>query len=268
MKFLEAILFGLVQGVTEFLPVSSSGHLTLLGKIFGTDPAVMFSLTTLLHMGTLISVFIVMRKEIWAILKNLAGARTWQLIIATIPAVIVALLLGDKLEQLFAGGFLGISFLLTALILALTLVFVRKDESGQSKGSDVGYWQALAGGIGQAVGVAPGVSRSGSSISALMLCGVERQKAISFSFLMAIPAILGGFTLDIYHMVQGQGPTLSDIGVMNIIGGVAAAALSGWVAMRFMLKRLQRRGFLVCAIYVAVLGLLILLDQSVTHLLF
>lgn len=266
MNLLEALLLGLIQGVTEFLPVSSSGHLTLFGKIFNmnTADATLLSFTTLLHMGTLISVFIVMRREILAIIRNIFGPRTWQLVIATIPAVLAALFLGDWIESLFGGQLLGYEFLLTGIILLTTLLV--KPNPDHTK--DVGYPESLAAGIGQAIAIVPGVSRSGATLASMLYLGVNRQKAISFSFLMSIPAILGAFLLDILHMLDNEGSILGSLSIMNVAVGVIAAALSGWLVMRFMLKKLTARGILVCALYVIGLGSLILLDQTWLHLVF
>jgi undecaprenyl-diphosphatase len=264
MSFLEAIFFGLIQGITEFLPVSSSGHLTLFGRIFQIDEGLMMSFSTLLHMGTLISVFVVMRREIGEILHDLLGKRTWQLVLATIPAILAALLLGDWLDALFAGGLLGYSFLATAVILLISLLWRRKAPPVE----DIGYREALIAGVGQAIAIVPGISRSGTTITALLLAGIDRQKAIRFTFLMSIPAILGGFVFDLKKLIEGEGSAITSLGIGNIILGVLAAAVSGWLIMEFMLRKLNRRGFLYCAIYVTILGLLVLCDQTFTHFFF
>lgn len=264
MNFIEAILFGLIQGITEFLPVSSSGHLTLFGRIFDIDEGVMMSFSTLLHMGTLISVFVVMRRELGEILRDIFGRKTWLLVIATIPAIIAAVLLGDWLDLLFAGGMLGYSFLATAVILLISLIWRRKGKPV----SEIGYREALLGGLGQAVAIVPGISRSGTTITTLLLTGIEREKAIRFSFLMSIPAILGGFALDVYHLIKGEGSAVLELGIGNIIVGVLVAGVSGWLVMEFMLRKLGRRGFLYCAIYVAIIGILVLTDQTFTHFFF
>jgi len=264
MGIIEAIFFGLVQGITEFLPVSSSGHLVLFGLVFNIDSNIMMSFSTLLHMGTLISVFVVMRKEIVEILRDILGRRTWQLVLATIPAFLAAFFLGDWLDSLFGGSTLGFSFLATAVILIIAVVWKRKKPPVE----DVGYREAVIGGIGQAIAIVPGISRSGTTITALLLSGVDRDKAIRFSFLMSIPAILGGFAFDVKKMIEGQGSAIASLGIGNIIIGVLAAAISGWLVMEFMLRKLNRRGFLYCAIYVALLGCLILCDQYIFHLVF
>lgn len=264
MSVIEAFLFGIIQGITEFLPVSSSGHLTLLGKILGTEESAMLSFATLLHAGTLIAVFIVMRREILAILKDLLGLRLRLIILATIPAVLAALLLGDWLDKLFGGSYLGWSFLVTGLVLASILL--KKKPADQEK--PIGYREALIAGVGQAIAIAPGVSRSGMTLAALLWSDVAREKAIRFSFLMSIPAILGGFLLDVIDMLKGEGAALAAFGAVNILVGILAAAAAGWLTMEFMLRRLNRRGFLICAVYVAILGILVLIDQQVTHLIF
>lgn len=261
MTILESIFMGVLQGITEFLPVSSSGHLTLFGRILEIDENAMLSLTTLLHMGTLMAVLFVMRREILAIVRDLFGPRTWQLVIATIPAVIAALLLGDYLDALFGGAYLGVSFLLTGIILLTSLLASQKNVPREK----ITNKDALFAGLGQAVSILPGVSRSGTTLTTLLLSGVERTTAIRFSFLMSIPAILGGFLLDLKDMLSGGGSALSSLGVVPILIGVIAAGLAGWVVMELMLKKLTRRGMLICAAYVIVLGLLILVDQNLTH---
>lgn len=265
MNFFEALIYGLIQGITEFIPVSSSGHLTLLGRIFGTDPEAMLTLTAWLHMGTLIAVFVVMRKEIKEILGDLLGPRTWQLVLATIPAIVAAVLLGDWLESLFGGGLLGYSFLVTGILLLSTMF--RRQAAGD-KEKEIGYREALIAGTGQAVAIIPGISRSGSTLTALLFTGIDRQKAIRFSFLMSIPAIFGGFLFDLIGLVRNQGEALATLGIGNIIVGVIASGVSGYLAMEWMLKKLTRRGFLYCAIYVLALGLLVLIDQTWTGFFF
>lgn len=262
MTLLESLFLGLLQGITEFLPVSSSGHLTLFGRILNIDETAMMSLTTLLHMGTLIAVFIVMRHEIMTILRDLFGPRTWHLVIATIPAIIAALLLGDYLDTLFGGAYLGVSFIVTGLILLASLLASRKKKARTA----ITAKDALAAGLGQAVAILPGVSRSGTTLTTLLLCGVSRTTAIRFSFLMSIPAILGGFVLDLKDLLTGGGSAITSLGIFPILIGIAVAAVSGWLVMELMLKKLNRRGMVICAVYVLLLGMLILADQQLTHL--
>lgn len=301
MNFFEALILGLIQGITEFIPVSSSGHLTLFGKVFDVDSSIMLSFTTLLHVGTLIAVFIVMRKDIKSIILDIFGKMTWLIIIATIPAVIAAVLLGDFLDELFAGGSLGFSFLMTGLILLSTLMIkqdksmhqaklvraasIQKDEISAEPLSDdsdnaseetavnrlpkeISYKEAIIAGLGQAVAILPGISRSGSTLAALLFCKIDRKKAVRFSFLMSIPAIAGGFLLDILKMFGGETTALTQLDPFIIIVGIAAAFFSGWLAMNYMLKKLTSKGLLVFAVYVIILGLMVLIDQNWLHMVF
>lgn len=266
MNILEAIFLGIVQGLTEFLPVSSSGHLTLLGKILRIDPASLYTFTTLVHGGTLIAVVLIMRKDLLAVLKNLKGSLTIRLVIATIPAVVAAVLFGGLIESLFGGRTLGYEFLATGVILLVTILFKSQAESDSDK--DIGNREALLAGIGQAVAITPAISRSGATLAALLLSGVSREKAIRFSFLMSVPAILGSLVLDLKDLFSAASPAPFSLSPISTILGIAAAAVSGYLAMNFMIRKLNDRGFLYCATYVIVLGTLILLDQNWFHLVF
>lgn len=264
MSIFEAILLGLIQGVTEFLPVSSSGHLTLFGRIFKTDAAALLSIATWLHMGTLISVCLIMYRELLALLKDLFGKRMIRLIIATIPAVAAAVLFGDWLESLFGGSHLGYEFLVTGVILLLTVLLKPKQETDKS----VGYREAFLAGIGQAFAIIPAISRSGATIAAMLWSGVNRKKAIRFSFLMSVPAIFGSFLLDVVKIFKDDTPPLQGVSPIAVALGVIAAAVSGYLAMNFMIKKLDDKGFLISAAYVIGLGFLILIDQTWLHLVF
>ena len=261
MSWWQAIIFGLVQGVTEFLPVSSSGHLVLAEKFMGFNESDFVEFFSLLHVGTLIAVFIVMRKEILAILKNIFGKLTWLLVVATIPAVIFAIVFKDLIEKSFGGATLGYEFIFTGILL-IAVLFVKEGKKPLEK---MNWLDALIAGIGQSIAILPAVSRSGACLSALLFRKMKREDAIRFVFLMSIPAILGSLLLDIYHMFSGDS-TLTSGMALPIIIGVAVAAVSGYFSMRFMIRRLTRKGIAICGIYVAVLGVLILLDQNFLHL--
>ncbi len=263
MNLLQSLVLGLIQGVTEFLPISSSGHLVLFGKIFGlTNVSVFFA--SMLHLGTLGAVLVVMRREIVEILKDLFGRLTWLILLATIPAIAFALLLGGLVDRLFSSGeSLGYEFLFTGVVL-IVAVFVKKGERPLAKLRVV---DALASGVGQAVAILPAVSRSACSLVPMLFLGVERKAAIRFTFLLSIPAILGSLVLDLKDVLTGDTAALLDAGVPNIAMGVVAAALAGFVTMRLMLNLLTRRGFLWFGLYVVALGIFVLLDQNVLHLL-
>ncbi len=260
MNILEAILLGLVQGITEFLPVSSSGHLTLTSLALGLDEGGILSFAAMLHMGTLAAVFIVMRKELAALLRRPFCRLTWLLLLGTLPAVAAALLFGDLIDKAFGGAFLGPSFFVTAAVLSVNLLF----RPGKRALGDVRWPDALAAGAAQAVAVLPGVSRSGSTITALLGTGVEREAAIRFSFLLSIPAILGGFVLDMSSMIRA-GDILGGTDPAVIAAGTLTAAVTGYLAMRFMLKKLTRKGMLICAVYAACLGAFLVADKAWLH---
>jgi len=261
MSWWQALIFGLVQGITEFLPVSSSGHLVLAEKFMGFNESDFVDFFSLLHVGTLVAVFIVMRKDIAAILKNIFGKLTWLLVVATIPAVLFTIIFKDLIDKSFGGGTLGFEFIFTGILL-LTVLFVKEGSKTLEK---MTWLDALIGGIGQSIAILPAVSRSGTVLAALLFRKMKREDAIRFVFLMSIPAILGSLLLDIYHVFKGES-TLTSAMVLPIAIGVIAAAVFGYLSMQFMLKRLTRKGIAICGIYVAVLGVLILLDQNIFHL--
>lgn len=268
MSIFEAIALGIVQGFTEFLPVSSSGHLVLLQKIFGVQGDVLF-FDTMLHVGTLVAVIAVLWQEVAAILRHPVQKLTGLLIVATIPAVVAALLFEDFIEHTFGGGFLGYAFLLTAALLVFTELFVarrpqrRYDRRG---GRELGYGGALFVGCMQAVAVLPGVSRSGSTLAGSLLTGMNREKAAHFAFLMSIPVILGSVVFQSFDLVtEGIGDTSL---IFPTVVGTVFAAVSGFFAVKFMLNLVKKRRLYGFAIYTGVLGALVLIDQWLTHLVF
>ncbi|MCL2210489.1 MAG: undecaprenyl-diphosphate phosphatase [Treponema sp.] len=272
MNLLEAVFLGIVQGLTEFLPVSSSGHLVLLQKIFNIkEPSLFFD--TMLHLGTLISVFIVLWKDIWDILKKPVQKLTLFLIIATIPAVIAALAFNDSIESIFLSAkFLGWCFLITsALLVAAELVSKRavKLDINLKKADGMTWLHALFIGFMQALAIPPGISRSGATISGALFCRLDRDFAARFSFLMSIPAILGAVVLQSKDLIQGsavQSETSIPFGA--VITGTIAAAIVGFFAVKFMLKIIREKSLFGFAIYTGVLGILILIDQFVTRFVF
>ncbi|MGI6664837.1 MAG: undecaprenyl-diphosphate phosphatase [Christensenellaceae bacterium] len=261
MNVFTAIILGIVQGLTEFLPVSSSGHLVLFQKILGVSGDMLF-FDTLLHLGTLVAVVAVLWNEIVAIFKNIFGKTTWLLVIATIPAGIASLLLEDLIEEAFGGSYLGVGFLLTSLFLILAeQLFMRRKR----KKTEIGYVDALGMGLMQAVAIFPGISRSGATLSAGLALGVERETATHFSFLMTIPVILGSTLLQGYKVIK-EGA--EQIAIFPTIIGVLFAAAAGFFAVKWMLKLIATKKLYGFAIYTAVLGIIILADQLFLHLIF
>lgn len=272
MSILNAIILGIVQGLTEFLPVSSSGHLVLLQKIFGiTEPALFFD--TMLHTGTLLAVFIVLWKDIWGILKKIIQPVTLYLILATIPAVIAALVFDDTIEHIFeSGNYLGLCFLLTSALLVSSEILSRHAavNNSQKKAGDMNWLDALIIGVMQAVAIAPGISRSGATISGALFRKLNRDFAARFSFLLSIPAILGAVVLQTKTLVTAETAAAGaeNISAAAIIAGTISAAIVGFFAVKLMLKIIKERSLFGFAVYTGVLGILILIDQFAVHLVF
>jgi undecaprenyl-diphosphatase len=271
MSIINAIILGIVQGLTEFLPVSSSGHLVLMQKIFGiTIPAMFFD--TMLHMGTLLAVFVVLWQDIYAILKKIIQPLTGFLILATIPAVAAALVFGDIIEHAFESGqFLGVSFLLTSvLLIGSELLSRRANTETLKKCENMNWLDALVIGILQAVAIIPGISRSGATISGALSRRLDRDFAARFSFLLSIPAILGAVVLQTKDLITGAAAEVTgeNIGAAAVIAGTVSAAVVGFFAVKLMLKMIREKSLFGFAIYTAVLGILVLVDQFATHLVF
>lgn len=290
---LQAIILGLVQGATEFLPVSSSGHLVLTQKIFGIDEGTVL-LSCMLHVGTLLAVMLVFYKDILAMIHGFFGGaaeaaktKSWGgyfrsftggankllslLVVATVPTVVFALAfdgfkfdaLGGQtiIEYTFQGNLLGWGFLLTALILTIA----DRQKNGRKRLNSMGFGDAAWMGLMQGVAILPAVSRSGSTISGGLFTGLERGFAARFSMLMSIPAILGSFILEMKKAAEAG---LGNQPWGAILLGMLAAAISGFFAVKFLLKVLERAGLKGFALYVLVLGLLVLADQYWFHLVF
>ena len=266
MYFLIAAFLGLLQGLCEFLPVSSSGHLALfstltnnVGAEFGTP-----FFTVMLHVATLIAVLIVYREQVLAILRHPIQPLTLYLIIATLPTVAVALILKkwDALDKwLDENNLLGVCFLLTAIILTVSELMSRRRKATKSI-KTMRWTDALVIGGMQAVGVLPGVSRSGATIAGALGMRLDRKSAADFSFLLSIPAILGGLVLELYKLVKE--PAALDLTFSfgaALILAMLVAAISGYFAVRFMIRLITKKGLLGFAIYTAVLGVIVLVLQ-------
>ena len=284
MNIFIAILLGAIQGLTEFLPVSSSGHLVLFQKIFGiSEPPLFFD--TMVHVGTLVAVFAVLWKDILAILKKILQPLTAYLVIATIPTVIVALIFRKQLEQLFeSGALLGFSFLATAALLVIAEFLVRRaNRAGNTheglvvndnnkNANSMNWFDALVIGILQAIAIIPGVSRSGATLSGSLSRGLNRDFAARFAFLLSIPAILGAAVFQFKDLLKGGAvDTVAGAGGTSaaaVIAGTLSAAVVGFFAVRLMLKIVREKSLWGFAIYTGFLVLLVLIDQFGIHIVF
>lgn len=274
MSIVEAVILGVVQGLTEFLPVSSSGHLVLLQRIFGiSESALLFD--TLVHGGTLAAVLVVLWPDIWGILRRPVQPLLGFLILGTIPAVAVALLFKDRIEAAFASGaFLGFAFLVTAAFLTGSHLLAKR--ANRIRGQEEMDWMdALIIGVLQAVAIVPGVSRSGSTLSGALSRRLDKGFAARFSFLLSIPAILGALILQIRDLIKAPSATTGldvaiggGIGPAALAAGTFAAAMVGFFSIRLMLKIVRERSLLGFALYTAILGVLVLVDQHLTRVFF
>ena len=215
MNIIEALILGIIQGITEFLPVSSSGHLVLLQRIFGIEePVLLFNI--MVHVGTLAAVCTVLWQDIWNILRKIIQPLTLLIIIGTIPAVIAALFIKDFIEGMHSSAaFLGFAFLITSALLVFSELFHKKlplDKAIKEKAvkneaavKDRGKFNALDAlviGIFQAIAITPGISRSGATLAAGFFRGLSRDMAVRFSFLLSIPAILGALAMETLALGQ------------------------------------------------------------------
>lgn len=266
MSALEAILLGFVQGLTEFLPVSSSGHLTLVKELFGIDSSNL-SFEVAVHAATVLSTIVVFRKTIWDLLVGLFkfkyNAQTDYLLkigVSMIPILIVGLFFKDFVEQIFGSGPLvvGIMLIVTATLLTLSDYVTRKRakgaKEGEEVGKEVGYKEAAIIGLAQSVAVLPGLSRSGTTIATGLLCGVKKSSVAQFSFLMVLVPILGEAFLELVGGEFAAGA--SGISSLSLILGFISAFVSGFLACRWMINIVKRAKLVYFAVYCALAGLL------------
>lgn len=263
MSIIQAIVLGILQGFAEFLPISSSGHLLLLQNIFGIEDNLL-TFSVVVHIGTLIPVLVIYKDEILELIKNPFQKTTYLLILGTIPTVLIVLLFGDAIDNLFNyANFLALGFIITGILLIIT----DYTENGSKKSKDITYKDALFVGFVQAVAVAPGISRSGSTIAGAVSRGIDRKAAAKYSFLLSIPAILGATVLEIRSILTGA----TDVGSFDVIPmtvGFFAAMISGYFAIKLMLKIVVRAKLRYFSYYMFVVGILIFIDQFYTNIIF
>ena len=271
MSIIQSALLGLIQGLGEFLPVSSSGHLLLARILFGiqTDTPAMKMLDILLHVGTLLPVLIVFRKE-WfdMILHPFRNKTLLLLLIASLPTLAVYFVVKKAVPGGFAvfdnGWFLGTSFLLTALFLLLCDKLAA-GRPGKRKNGKIGIPQAVAMGFFQGIGLIPGISRSGSTILGGVSTGLSKTAAARFSFMMSAPAILGSFLMEGKDALESG--YLSRIDPVPALIGVLVAAVVGYLSIRFMLRIITRAPLSWFALYLALIGIgFLLLQLTGNHL--
>lgn len=282
MEWFEAILLGLIQGLTEFLPVSSSGHLVIGREVLGVQASEDLAFEVIVHAATVLSTIVVFRKQIWDLLKGffcgLKGIKIdrqggsislvcndqtdylLKICVSMIPIFVVGMFFKDYVESLFGSiTGVGVALLVTAVLLLFSdmasgkglVLGTKSDQPAKEYRNGISYWQALVVGVGQAFAVAPGLSRSGTTISTGLICGVKREVMAQFSFLMVLVPILGEAFLEI---VDG-GFAESSVGMLPLLLGFVSAFVSGLLACKVMIalvKKAKLRWFaLYCAIAAA-----------------
>lgn len=256
MDIIDAIILGIIQGLTEFLPVSSSGHLELGAVILGNSnlPEESMMFTVVLHFATALSTILVFRKDLAEIFKGLFQFKwneetkfSLKIIISMIPAAIIGVFFNAQLEQFFGGKiiFVGCMLLLTAVLLYLA-------DRAKNTDKQVGFWNAFLVGISQAIAILPGISRSGATISTSVLLGIDKSKAARFSFLMVVPLILGKIAKDILDGALAYNP--DSFGYLS--AGFVAAFIAGYFACTWMIALVRNSKLIYFSIYCALVGLI------------
>jgi len=256
MNYIDAIVLGIIQGLTEFLPVSSSGHLELAKAILGDQkvPQESLTFTVVLHFATALSTIVIFWKEILQIFRGLLQFKkneefefSVKIVISMIPAVLVGLLFEEELEEFFTGNVLLVGFML--LITGLLLLLADKAKNTDKP---VSYLNALIIGLSQAIAMLPGISRSGATISTSVLLGVDRTKAARFSFLMVVPLIFGKVAKDFSDGVISFG----DENFLVMAVGFLAAFVSGLLACKWMIALVQKSKLYYFSIYCFAVGII------------
>ena len=256
MKVIQSLILGILQGLTEFLPVSSSGHLVLMQTIFGIDEGGLF-FNVAVHLATLVPVFIIFWKDILAVIKKPLGKMTWLIIAGTIPTAIIALLFKDFFESAFkTGNTLGIGFYITGVI----LWYADKTHKQTKKLETTSYKDSAFVGLMQGIAIIPAVSRSGSTIAGALFRGLDREFALKLSFMLSIPAILAATAKESIDLISA-GTTASPVPIQVLLVGMIAAALSGYVAIKILIKVLLKGSLRNFSYYVWILGTFVFLDQ-------
>ena len=260
MDVFEALILGLLQGFTEYLPVSSSGHLAIGAALFGIEGEENLAFTIAVHVATVLSTLVILWKEVAWLLKGVCRCRMndemrylINILVSMIPIGIVGVFFKDQVEAIFGSGLMvvGYCLLLTAVLLAFSYYAKPRPKEHITPGA------AFVIGLAQACAVMPGLSRSGSTIATGLLLGIDKARLAQFSFLMVIPPILGEALLDTLKMMKGE-EIAGDIPMMSLAVGFVAAFVAGCVACRWMINLVKRGKLIGFAIYCAIVGLLAL----------
>lgn len=270
MQWWQAILLGLVQGLTEFLPVSSSGHLMIFKELLGVDGEGFLDFTVTVHLATVLATLVVFWKAIWQLLKGFFQFKyndetdyVCKILVSLIPVAVVGFFFKDFVEGLFGESLIpvGVGLCFTAALLLLSdysgRLFRRPGRPVKEVRNGISYGQAFLVGLGQAVAVAPGVSRSGTTIATGLVSGVRREVMAQFSFLMVLIPIIGEQLLDIVKAVAGEGGLAGGVGTVSLLLGFVAAFVSGLFACKAMVALVRRARLGWFALYCVLVAVLI-----------
>ena len=269
MNTIQALLMGILQGLTEYLPVSSSGHLSIASELFGVDGESNMVFTIAVHVATVLSTLVILGGEIWKILKGMFSPMlpygkgldrlnsdqryVLNIVVSMIPIGIVGVFFKDKVEEIFGSGLLvvGCCLLLTAALLAFSY-YARPRER-----ENISLRDAFIIGISQALAVLPGLSRSGTTIATGLMLGNKKTSMAQFSFLMVIPPILGEALLDVIKVAKGEDLGV-EIGMWPLIVGFLAAFISGCIACKWMIGIVKKGKLVYFAYYCAIVGVAVI----------
>ncbi|MCX8131333.1 MAG: undecaprenyl-diphosphate phosphatase [Clostridia bacterium] len=259
MSVIQGLILGLIQGLTEFLPISSSGHLVLFQKLFGLKEGVL-TFDAALHLATLLAVVWIFREDIINMIKKPFSKLTLLVVVGTIPTGIIGIAFKDQIEKIFESGVtIGIEFILTGIILWLA-ESIRRKNKGIEKTS---YLDATLMGTAQAIAILPAISRSGLTLAAALMRGLNREFALRLSFLISIIPIFGAVVFDLKDALEPGNGITSGVEVLPLLVGMGAAAISGYLAIKFMLKIFSKASLKIFSYYVFILGALIIAEQLV-----
>ena len=276
MDIIQGIIIGIVQGLTEFLPVSSSAHLVFIQKLLGVESSLAFD--TFLHLGTLIAVLWFFRYDIYKMLKSwwlsigdiLQGRfkegfyedpykrLAWYVFLATIPVGIVGVLFEDSVDALFSGALYVPAFFL--FVTGTILYLAQRIPGGEINYDNITKKEALFMGLGQACAILPGLSRSGTTIAAGLTIGLNKEFAAKFSFILSIPAILGAFLLQLKDIGSAR-----DVNFLPVVLGFIASIVAGYMAIKWMLDLVQNKSLDIYSYYFWLMGIIVFMG-SIAHI--
>lgn len=266
MSWFEALILGILQGLTEYLPVSSSGHLTIGSALFGIEGEENLTFTIVVHIATVLSTLVILWKEIDWIFK---GLFKWQMndetkyvlniIVSMIPIGIVGVFFKDTVEEIFGSGLLIVGCMLILTAVLLTFSYYAKPRQKEK----ISMRDAFIIGIAQACAVMPGLSRSGSTIATGLLLGNKKESLAQFSFLMVIPPILGEALLDGMKIMEDASSASADISTLSLVIGFMAAFISGCIACKWMINIVKKGKLIWFGIYCAIAGIITVITSLI-----